>query len=252
MKSLIAFVVALSAGHAWACSCSDVLDSFPKNGATNVPTNVVIRVLNGFAVEEQPFRLERLPDGAEVEVQVRRGPGSRLFSVTPVTKLEANTTYTVSSRNLATQSTFTTGALEDHDTPAKPEFKSAAYAYTPSFDSCGDRRLWTLRIEGGDDATTAKDELLVLVHGQDSTDPAQAIGVTRFAAPTLDVGVCGDNFDPPSGDSFTLGLQVMDLAGNVSEVSNGRPIRASCAAVPGELFAMLGLLCFARRRSLKK
>ena len=251
MKSLLAVVVALAAGHAWACSCANRLDAFPRNGATEVPTNVVLRVVNHFGPREDGFRLVREADQQEVEIDTRVGPGTRLSSITPRTKLEVNTKYQLYSRNSgnALPTGFTTGHLEDHDTPAKPELKSASYKYTPSQDTCGDRRLWTLRIEGGDDATTAKDQLIILVHGEASTDPTQAIGVTTFGTPELDTGICATNFDPPDGDSFALGLQVMDLAGNVSEVSNGRPIRASCAAVPGELFAVLGLLFFARRRS---
>lgn len=243
MKSLLAVVVALFAGHAWACSCAAPFDTFPRNDATEVPTNVVLRVVNHVGALDE-FRLLRVTDQQEIEIETRSGPGSRLISVTPKTKLEVNTKYQLSSASGS--SAFTTGHLEDHDTPAKPELKSASY--TAADNGCGARRLWTLRIEGGDDATSAKDQLIILVHGESSTDPTQAIGVTTFGTPELDTGVCSTNFDPPSGESFALGLQVMDLAGNVSEVSSGRPIRASCATMPGELFAVLGLLFFVRRR----
>ncbi|MGV3624823.1 MAG: hypothetical protein ACO1OB_28645 [Archangium sp.] len=246
MKSLLAVVVALTAGCSWACSCDDVLDSFPKDGATNVPTNVVIRFINSFPGNRLSYRLTRVSDGAVIATELRDGPGTRLRSLTPVSKLEADTQYELSDGEHAAK--FTTGHVEDHDTPGKPELKSAAYAFTSGGDStCGDRRLWTLRIEGGDDATTEKEQLIILVHGQEATDPSSAIGATTFGSPTLDTALCSTNFDPPEGDSFALGLQVMDLAGNVSEVSNGRPVRASCASVPAELLALLGLLLLRRR-----
>lgn len=249
MKSLLAVVVALAAGHAWACSCADPLDSFPRNGATNVPINVVIRVENNFGESEATFVLRRVADQTEVPVETRVGPGTRLFSITPVNKLEADTQYElrqVSGRN--DSATFTTGHAEDHDAPSKPELKSAGYAYSAAQSTCGDRRLWTLRVEGGDDASTAKDQLIILVHGQDSTDPTSAIGVTSFRTLTLDTGLCSTNFDPPAGESFALGLQVMDLAGNVSEVSNGRPVRASCASVPAELLGFLAIFWLRARK----
>lgn len=244
LMSVVALVVVFAADQAWACSCGLEFDTFPRNGATNVPTNVVIRAVNGSP--NDPFRLLRVADQQEIEITVRKGPG-RLASITPTTKLNADTKYQLIS---VTSSEFTTGAVEDHDVPAKPELRNASYEYFPAEDSCGDRRLWTLQLAGGDDATTEREQMIILVHGQTSSSPADAIGVTSFSNPTLDTGLCSTNFSPPEGDSFALGVQVMDLAGNVSEISAGRPIRAtSCSAAPGGMFALLGLALFSRRRA---
>lgn len=252
MKSLLGLVVALAAGHAWACSCSWQVDSFPRSGASNVPTNVVIRVVSDPTSSGVTYRLYRTADHSEVTLEKRDGPGTRLISLRPATSLDANTAYeleTTAQSGMAI--TFTTGSNEDHDVPTKAELKSAAYSANASDDSCGGRESWVLRVEGGDDATTARDELLLLVHGETSTSPTDAIGVSPLSDPKLTTAFCSTNFDPPEGDSFTLGIQVMDLAGNVSEVSSGRPVRASCAALPGEFIAALGLLLFTRRQSSK-
>lgn len=246
---LAAVTVTLSAQAAWACSCTSAFTTFPRDGATNVPTNVVIRVV--LHSQAAPgYRLVRAVDQQQVPLEVRDGPGSRLRSLTPATKLDANAAYTLEESATARTIGFTTSAHEDHDVPSRPELKSASYQVADY--GCGERRLWTLRVEGGDDVTTARDQLLLLVHGEASTEPTQAIGVTWFDSLELDTGVCSANFDPPGGDGFTLGVQVLDLAGNVSEVSTGRPIRASgCAAAPAGALAALGLLLLRRRSGLK-
>lgn len=249
MKAVV-MVVALAAGHAFACSCSAQVDSFPPSGATNVPTNVVLRIVNTTSAYGIDYRLKRASDQQEVALEKRDGPGTRLISLTPVTKLEADTTYELeTTAPSGMMITFTTGATEDHDVPTKAELKSAAFSERDNMDSCGGSKTWVMRVEGGDDATTPREQLLLLVHGAASTSPNDAIGATTLSSPQLQTTFCNTNFDPPEGSPFTLGVQVMDLAGNVSEVSTGHSIRAnSCAAMPGGALIALALALASRRR----
>lgn len=84
----------------------------------------------------------------------------------------------------------------------------------------------------------------MLVREENSDD---VIGITTFEKSQLFVGICNANFQPPQGNAFTLDVQVMDLAGNVSSISRGRTVPA-CSATPAGGLLLLALTVLRRRK----
>lgn len=235
---LIPLVIALGAGSSWACSCRIPDEIYPRDGATNVPTNVVIRTRWNFTT----VTLQRAADQQEIVLVAKPGPSGFLFSFFPGKKLEPNTQYMVRTGETTTSS-FTTGAGEDTVAPGQPTLASSTYEYLPADSNCGDAKRWRLSITGGDDDSTPRDELLVLVH-----DGTTLVGATELSDPRLYVFACGTNFAPPSGSPMNLSVQVMDLAGNLSELSSSQQVRA-CSTGPGGVLMVLAVLFMRRRRS---
>lgn len=240
MKLLMISVV-LAASSAWACVCKIGGPTFPHDGATNVPTNAAIRLLYNRAPEATEFTLRRTSDQQEVALEFSTAPVAPVFTFTPVTTLDANTAYTLISGERVVTS-FTTGAGEDHEPPSKPTLVNSTYEFSPDGRSCGDSKRWTLDITGGDDDVSPREDLIVLVH---ETAP---IGATTLANPTLGVFLCRTNFVQPSGSPMLLSVQVMDLAGNVSELSSTQQVRACSIAPGGAALMLLASLLLRRRR----
>ncbi|MGV3624824.1 MAG: Ig-like domain-containing protein [Archangium sp.] len=239
MKSMLALVVALTAGHAWACTCAIGGPVFPRDGATNVPTNVVIHALYNAPPDPSRATLRRADDQQPVTVEFSSGPAPAFFAFTPVARLESNTDYTFTLAERAFS--FRTGEGEDTSPPTKPSFAGATFEYTPPSGTCGDAKRWVLDITGGDDDWSARDDLIVLVH---DTSP---IGATQLSEPRLSASLCRTNFAPPDGSPVSLSVQVMDLAGNVSELSSTQSVR-TCSVAPGGVFALLALMVARRGR----
>lgn len=241
LRTFVALMLSVS-GTAFACSCPDPMISFPKRGATNVPTNVVIRARRTrLTPTEEPFRLVRRVDQREVTFVI--GDGTPFATFTPVEPLAANTEYELSDGTNTT--TFTTGSSEDLDVPSRPALKSSSYERFDRDDSCGERRIWSLQFDGGDDGTTAKDQLLILAFDEGSRRP---VGFTSFVSPELVSAFCGTNFAAPEVDSFALRFQVVDLAGHVSELSASHTV-SGCSATSSGTLSMLALSLLLRRRS---
>lgn len=246
MKRLLTVVVALAAQAAWACSCANRLNAFPRTGSTAVPLNAIIQVVHRFVPDGERYRLVRAVDQREVESDVV--PGARVTSIKPVAKLEAGTDYELwhSSSPVATV-TFKTGHFEDDVAPAPPVVKDTRYT-SSSETSCGVRR-WTLSVEGGDDGETPREQLLLLALGEDPTEPR---GVAPLGAPVLFEGACSTNFSPPRDGAFPLRFRVMDLAGNVSEISPEQMLPGCNSTPAGALVVLaLALLVAPRPRSSK-
>ncbi len=241
-RVLVLLVLSLG-GSALACSCRKGGDVLPRAGSTNVPTNVVIRVLYNFAPAAEDFSLTRV-GGAQVPLTFRDGPGEHVWSLAPTSKLEASTQYELTIPGAAPQR-FTTGTQEDHEAPTQPKLGASAFKATSSWNSCGDTRTWDLAVTGGEDAS----EVVLLMHSSGSTEPTQAIGATSLVEAQLRTGLCSPNFKAPDGSSFPLAVQAMDLAGNVSEVSTTRTERG-CTSAPGGALLGLGLALFKRRRRM--
>lgn len=233
-------VLAVSAASsAWACSCRTGGPVFLRDGTTNVPTNVVLRALFKSRPSEERITLHT-EDGTFVPLEFSDGPGSFLFSFKPTAKLAPNTRYVFDAAGA--QVTFTTGATEDLVAPSQPTLVSSTYKLTQSGTSCGDRRDWKLDVTGGDDETSPRDDLILLVHSADSV-----VGATWLGDARLGSGLCAQNFVPPEGASMSLRVQAMDLAGNVSELSMQQQV-AGCSAAPGGALLMLALAALLRRR----
>ncbi|MGV3624825.1 MAG: Ig-like domain-containing protein [Archangium sp.] len=243
MIKVMAVLATLLSGPAFALSCSQIEQFYPRHGATNVPLNAVLRVT--YLTAAKPGVTELWKNGTvQIPLVRETSADGRVTNFVPQVPLEANTTYTFMGPQFPY--TFTTGDREDHDAPATAQFDSATFESPGTPDSY---RKWRLQLITSD-ATSRNDQLLVLV--RDAKKPGVIIGATDATQPTLDVEICGNNFAPPEGSTFALDLQVMDLAGNVSELSRASDIEASksgCSAAPGAVLLVLASLVFRRRRS---
>lgn len=218
-----------------ACSCVSFPDLLPRDGAVNVPTNVVLRAMYPSASSTAPVAtLVRQDTQETVELIDSAGPTLFLRSFTPTTPLAPRTVYvfTVAERPM----TFTTGDGEDHVAPATPALERIDFAAS---STCGPRRAWTLHFTSDDDAA------LVFAQTANSDEVADAAGVTQAASAMLTEATCGSNFTPPEGTSFSLAVQAMDLAGNLSGLSSSRQA-SGCSTTPS-LAVVLAALWLRRR-----
>lgn len=209
----------------------------PADGSTAVPTNVLIRLLNNNV--SSTLTLQRADDGVTVSARRDGSPGGDGWTLTPDEPLAPSTRYEVweSGERL---STFTTGLSADTQPPQTPVLKQVIF--NKSENACVSSS-WTLSMEGGDDETTPQEQLLVLVQLQNSNEPADAITVVSRGNPVL--GPC--SFSPPEGNWFPVRVQVMDLAGNISALSEEQ--RApTCSVAPGGVLVVLALSTLRRRR----
>lgn len=248
LQALVLISVSLVANVAFACSCVAYPELLPTEGATGVPTNVVLRALYGYASSTPPvgvslYKVETLET---VELTPASGPTAYLRSFTPNAPLEPMTQYRFIADDVVVN--FTTGAGEDHEAPGAVQFQSVKYreSGTESNGSCGVSKGWALQFTGGDDAQTPREQLLVFAQTSSSDELADATGVVRANDAELSVSMCRTNFTPPKG-SFPLSLQVVDLAGNASVLSTSKQA-SSCATAPG-LLGVLALLWLRRRFS---
>jgi len=246
IQALVTGSVMLISNVALACSCALFWNVFPSDGSASVPTNVVVRAWYPHPSPPTPtsVTLVKVATQDPIEFVPTQGPGPFLRSYTPTAPLEPMTQYQLTIDEVST--TFTTGEGEDHEAPVAPRFQGLAYAQsgTPEAASCGVSKTWSLNFTGGDDAQTPREQLLVFAQTSGSDEVADATGLTSVARSSLGTSLCSTNFQPPSG-SFSVALQVMDFAGNVSPRSTTKQ-GSSCASVP-ELFAMLALLSLRRR-----
>ncbi len=217
--------------------CAGALLLSPSDGSTSVPTNVRIRLLNTNL--STTLSLRRADDGVMVSARRDGGPGGDGWMLIPDEPLAPSTRYEV-LENGAPLSTFTTGLAPDTQPPQTPLLKQVVF--NKSENACVGSS-WSLSMEGGDDETTPRDQLLVLVQLQHSNEPADAVTMVSRGNPTF--GPCG--FAQPEGNWFPVAVQVMDLAGNFSELSEER--RApTCSVAPGGMLGVLALAALRRRR----
>lgn len=198
----------------------------PADGAVNVPLNASLRTTDSRANVD---RIRRSDTGAEVQFERRRD--GAVTSFTPSERLAPNTEYTVEFSDLRPQR-FTTGSNEDADAPVLPTLDIE----TLKFDQ------WRLNF----DDELEPSVVVLLRRGDDVIGAVSSID--RFTASA------GGNFTPPEGESFDLGVQLMDLAGNVSEISVVRDVKArpaGCSSAPAGSLLMLVAVFLRRRRSSK-
>lgn len=240
MLRFVLLIVFASTG-AFAAKCA-VCSSNPTlllpDQSVNVPTNTVFRVSNG-APTPGVFVLKRTSDEQEVALRFSTGPGFKLWTLTPETRLEAQTQYTMNT--LLGDIHFTTGAGEDLVAPEAPMLKAVEHASV--IGGCG-QEWWDLALEGGSDDATPRDELLLFVQTSASDELADASYVTTVSNPSL-ARLCG--FTPPKGDSFPVTIQVMDRAGNLSTFSETRRAPACSVSLTGAL-SILSLALLRSRR----
>ncbi len=242
MKSWIrvaAVLTGLAGGTALACSCKTAGDLVPRDGSTNVPTNVVPRALFNFAPDQSTVRLTT-DDGTPVPFTFSEGPGAHVWTIQPTAALSPSTIYRFEVASLSSR--FTTGAGDDVTAPAKATLEGATYT-SAGGASCGTSRNWALSLTGGDDDLTAREDVVVLVRAQSD----EILGATLLGAPTLRTGLCSPNFKAPEGAELPLRVEVMDLAGNLSGPGASTQV-PGCSMAPAGALVLLAVTLFRRRK----
>jgi hypothetical protein len=235
--TLLAGSAALACG---ACDSSPVVSL--KDLSRNVPTNVVFRVWN-LAPTPTGYVLRKKSDNVGVPLRFSTGPGFRLWTIAPETALDPKTEYVLST--LTSPIGFTTGETDDHVAPRAPVLTKVTHN-RPKTNPCGVSESWVLEVEELSDDSTPGQQLLIFVQTNRSNEPADARFVTTLSNLLLSRS-CGD-FTPPEGDSFPVAVQVMDLAGNISELSEEKRAPACSASLGGAMWVLAISLLRSRRR----
>lgn len=216
----LAAVVTTAARPAHACSCWSPLRTAPVDGAIDVPTDMVIVIVNRspvvlYADLDEPVLTG--PDGPlPIDVSLVFDAGERAELIRPRERLAASTEYSLAFADA--EIAFRTGAGADDEAPTAPELGPLAIFRASAGDgghSCGSEYLdIDLAIELPDDAVAAdvrieKNRLVELDH---------VIVAERIADPLGGADAdCSRNFPFERGDHVCFEVRSRDQAGNRSE-----------------------------------
>lgn len=243
---VVAAVIAPLADAA-ACTCAFNSSTFPKEGASGVPRNTVIRLINATGAE--------LVQGEQViattveEVAIGQ---PRAYSVMrPSDLLAANTVYTL--RGNFGSVTFSTGDQLDQQPPSAPRVVDDKWNETPwdPFSSCEPSKSRVIRLEGAVDADSPS--VWFNVYGgatADSIDFSTPVGMMPHELEAFGNSGCIRSMSEAVA-SRALAFRAVDLAGNESE-ADVAAASCGCAASPSGsalIFAGVGgWIAFRRRR----
>lgn len=227
MIRALLMVALVSSGSSFAVKrCVPPIAILPKDGAVNVPLNAIPR-----AVFAQQGRFEaplivKVIDGEQVDVAFSLVFDGRLTDFVLNEKLEPLTEYRIIST--AEVQSFTTGTDEDVTAPVLSEVEVTG--------------RWQLKF-----ATAPEPSSIVLLRHE-----GVIIGAADSADPMLGLRSCGfSNFGPPALDKFDLEVQLMDVAGNVSNsivVADVEGAPRGCSSAPTGALVLLAMAFLRRRR----
>ncbi|MBI5486229.1 MAG: hypothetical protein HY905_02735 [Deltaproteobacteria bacterium] len=273
--ALLVLVLAAAPAPASAsppCECP-MLESLPPEGATGVPTNArIFLVQGGFTADQVTLAPEDQPL-ATVAVRVEATGGTMDETwIIPEVELEPATRYRLTLPDPLPARTFTTGAGPDTTPPA---FESAVLEGTSLSGACDDHAAASVTVEGLHDDIVPVDRLLLRVAVDDPSSDVE----TRVVWLQGDHGVFGA-FSSPAwqnclhnypGISTVRDLQatvmVLDWSGNESEYSQmatfrfqDNPWAVACdCSVPGSgspgglgTLAVLALAALGLRRRARR
>ncbi len=238
IAAVVVVVSALSPVRADACSMRVRQAAQPPDGATNVPLNVVPRVIGIHdGIADMPLRLSG--PGGDVAITVVRHDVNSL-EVRPALLLAPRTTYQLT--NVATDPngpplnaepltvSFTTGDAEDTTAPSAPTITGVQETHSDWFNknTCPAWQRYQLGLTDLADANTPSSGLLVEVTPGKTTD-----ALTPTHAYTMFPGESSISADPSASD-LAVELRAVDWAGNVSPPTAPRQLkRLGCSSVPG-------------------
>ncbi len=254
---MVVVVSSLGSVRADACSVRLLQVAQPPDGATNVPLNVVPRIVGIYdGIADMPLWLSG-PAGDVALTVVRHDVNS--LEVRPATLLAPRTTYRLTNVSTALNApplsadpltvSFTTGDAEDTTAPSAPSITSVQESHSDWFkrSSCSDWQRYQLVLTGLADAETPNDGLMIEVTpGKTTQSLTPARAYTQFPGST------SIDADPNASD-FAVELRVVDWAGNVSAPSAPRQLKGmGCSSVPGggvPVVALLVAWALLRRRA---
>lgn len=255
---MVGVLAALAPRPADACSCRSRADIVPAHGAVGVPLNTTIWV----GVE--PWERERgteikarllCPDGGSVALTLSNSTGGWMTTRPPI-PLDPLSPYSVVVTGMidhtVSGASFTTGGTVDVAAPATPTVSGATRHTSPSGGGTCGRESVNFTVAGLLDDHTPEDDQLLAVYAGPSEDAIDATGPVALVHPgdaALRESNCEMNFPISTTPDVAIRVQAVDWAGNVSELSAPRQLKAcGCASVEGPLAASALLLLRALRR----
>jgi len=248
--ALAALALALPA-PAWALSCAfGPTQSLPADGATDVPTNAVLRVMVAGAEIDDATLTELTAGDVQVELDVHDQGNMHLLSITPAQELAPDTSYTLTvGEDFGWTATFTTGAGPDEQAPAQPVIDDASRDRS--------RSEWGRTDHLVIDLQPASEPVLYRVDvfgdGVNSVHPVYVLPWTQVGElPSLSVGegLCGTSVELEGSVDFEV--TAIDMADNASApTEQGTVSGCSSLATPASLGVLglaLGLVGLRRRR----
>jgi hypothetical protein len=146
--AVLAAVLAGGTARAASCGKPDLLESFPKDGATGVPTNATLSARYAPTADYAGEDVTLRTSGGEVPVAATFDATMGLLSVVPPEPLVAGETYTIAwprLRGIGTASlgrgataTFVVGALADTEAPVFEGLVGLGWDVETAHDDCTD------------------------------------------------------------------------------------------------------------------
>lgn len=238
MCRLLAAVVAMTSGVSLACSCAQLFDTLPANGAV-APSNARVLITGNLLDPGTDFFLttadQRVP-----ALSIAVGRSVRLEPSEPLT---SGLTYALPGLGAS----FTLSDQPDKSAPATPTVTAQPReTFADGASSCGGGETIKLEITGNeDDAVFYEVFAGNTVETIDFEKPVQVLS-ERFSY--LSSHSCSSNFPLGERPDLALAVRAIDAAGNVSDFSIARQLKtAGCSTTPG-LFVLISLIPLFRRK----
>ncbi|MGV3624827.1 MAG: hypothetical protein ACO1OB_28665 [Archangium sp.] len=219
-----ALLVTVLSGAAFAESeCRQPVVLFPEDGATNVPLNAVPRGLHADGLDVTLLR--RTGDIESVVTTTARSDDTFVTSFVPGEALLPNTEYVLTLQD--TRQVFTTGSTVDESAPTLGGVTLVKAS----------EREWQLQFEPDPEPGT-----LVFIRNE-----SRVVSVVGSEVRALSTNCRG--FFLPASKTFDVDVQLMDLAGNVSNTSTARDVEgfSGCASSPAGALVLLAVVALLRR-----
>lgn len=241
----LALTVALPR-EAAACSCSGgPLILLPRDGSTNVPTNVHFMFGPSSMTHPPGTRIELQGNGTFVAVF---SPVSGVQRVAAPMLLQPDTQFVLSFGGSAGESvSFRTGPGPDNSHPVLEDFDFLSYGTPPISvgPSCGKYQAIAFKPVGASDDATPTNELNFDFYSGTTPDTVDLSSPVLGLGPDalLSEGACQDNFPLSSTPQISGALVAVDLAGNRSAPTRVRIIKGGGGCSSAPTFMPLAALC---------
>jgi len=214
---------------AHACSCGPTLLTYPTDGASDVPTNVVMVVADRPGGDDAELTLEGPSGPVPIEVSLVVQRGATIELVRPLQPLDATSEYTL--RAAFPLATFQTGSLADAVAPEVVELGqlTVAHAGTVQGGSCGDEFTYIdLPITAPADAVAVDIYVDTLDGRMHYIVPAERIswGLSNWSSG------CEMRIPLEPGEGPCFEVRSRDQAGNLGEPVQRCATVTRCADIP--------------------
>jgi hypothetical protein len=241
-------VVGVTQQRAEACSCNANPD-FPP--ATGVPLNAQLHVLLRRGASSFELRTENGVVATRTE-QIPNG-----VKLIPSEPLTADTNYVLVAPDTQEQSSFQTGSFVDDVAPAAPTLGTPVHFVSPAiFRSTCDTGGETFSVPVPSVSGVYEVFIGPTVSTIDTTTPALTLSGSFGVILVGDGSLCDSNFPVSTTADLAIAVREVDLAGNVSPLSEPIQLKGGatgCTATDGPtLMILAGLLTRIWAKSRRK